>query len=216
MNTDIFYKIFNRLLLPVYPFRMYMHKHKCLFIHIPKNAGTSILSSLGHSRGRDHVEWRHYVGANPKWFENYHKFAICRHPMDRLLSAYQYAKRGGNKSPQDMRLKKYIDEHSDSFISFVDRVLDWTFIQENLLFKPQYLFVYDGEENIKVDTLLRFESLSEDWRILAEKLGVKQTLGKENTSANVSLPELSELLSAKVNELYEKDFRLFGYAGTGI
>jgi hypothetical protein len=195
-----------------------MHRHKCVFIHIPKNAGSAVLKLLGHEGGRDHVEWRHYNGCNPGWFAQYYKFAICRHPLDRLLSGYLYVLNGGNQSEQDIALRERICSQSSNFNSFVTNVLDNDFINENILFKPQYLFVYNPAGVCQVDSLLRFEQLEEDWQKLAKlngyplnlpKVNLNSTIENRHLNATYSLP--TEALN-KVMSLYHKDFALFNYS----
>ena len=69
-----------------------------IFIHIPKVAGTSILSMLGKKyTGRDHLPWYVYYTANPVYFQNAFKFSFVRNPWDRTFSAYRYLLAGGNQ-----------------------------------------------------------------------------------------------------------------------
>jgi hypothetical protein len=213
VSTDILYILFNRLPLPVYPYRMYMHKYKCIHIHIPKNAGTSVLRALGHQRGRDHVEWRHYAGANPRWFANYHKFAICRHPIDRLLSAYNYALRGGNHSETDRRLQQQVQKSKD-FNAFCESQLSPMFTRLNVLFAPQYAFVARDEKNLVIDSLLRFEQLDSDWRALATRFGINSELPAANQGCGASSEiwlTLSDRAKDTIRHVYSLDFALFGY-----
>lgn len=218
MLRHLLYRVFCRLPLPTYPYRMYMHKRKCIFIHIPKNAGSSILKTLGHKGGRDHVEWRHYDGANPRWFSQYKRFAVCRHPLERLYSAYIYALSAGNHSIQDRELKAYIESNSQSFEQFVENVLDQNFIQENVLFKPQYLFIYAADNILMVDVVLRFESLQRDWHDFAVNNTYPTILPEENFTNHTSLSvsdisqQLNQHAKLKINTLFKKDFDLFNYS----
>ena len=41
------------------------HERKCIFIHIPKNGGTSVCESLGLDRSL-HYTYRHYENHFPK------------------------------------------------------------------------------------------------------------------------------------------------------
>ena len=67
------------------------HKHKVIFIHIPKNAGTSVLEALGIQEF-GHRKWFEYQYDYPNEWETYLKFAIVRNPFDRFVSNYEYAK----------------------------------------------------------------------------------------------------------------------------
>ncbi len=40
-------RVLIRKLRVQYPYKEYMHRHRCIFVHIPKTAGTSIVTCLG-------------------------------------------------------------------------------------------------------------------------------------------------------------------------
>nr|WP_275451926.1 sulfotransferase family 2 domain-containing protein [Pseudoalteromonas sp. TB64] len=188
-----------------------MHKYKCIFIHIPKNAGSSIMKMLGDSKGRFHVESGYYKQVNDFFYSRYHTFAIVREPLDRLFSAYQYSCNGGNKSVEDLVLAKLIKNNSTDFLSFIDNILDMHFIMEQPLFKPQYLYVYErGVMN--VDTILYFESLEKNWSSFAEIHNLPTQLIQTNRSLlGEKIPILKNRHYEKVKQLYLPDYQLFKY-----
>ena len=66
-------------------------KHKLIFIHIPKNAGTSITNHLDmYDVG--HHNWSYYAINYPNKWREYKKISIIRNPWDRTVSCYEYAK----------------------------------------------------------------------------------------------------------------------------
>ena len=69
---------------------------KCIFIHVPKTAGTSFESALFNIRNRSqHAPlsyWRTRFKSE-EW-KNIPKFAVVRHPFHRLISGYTYWKNG--------------------------------------------------------------------------------------------------------------------------
>jgi hypothetical protein len=69
-------------------------EHQCIFIHIPKAAGTSVALTLFGEPSR-HVPWFEYYQANPRKFRKYFKFAFVRNPWDRLVSSYFFLRKGG-------------------------------------------------------------------------------------------------------------------------
>ena len=72
----------------------YPNAHCCVFIHIPKAAGTSLTRTLFDSPSR-HLHYTEYQRTNPRKFQQYFKFTFVRNPYDRLFSAYTFLKKGG-------------------------------------------------------------------------------------------------------------------------
>ena len=97
-----------------FPYRKHFTRNKCIFIHIPKAAGTSVLAALGKTKekGRDHVSWQVYKKASSRKFARYYKFTFVRNPYDRALSAYRYILSGGNQGKQDLAIAKEMAEYS--------------------------------------------------------------------------------------------------------
>ena len=95
-----------------------IHKKKCIFVHIPKCAGTSMEQFL-KDYGNNEIEYfgvfknrsLHHLTAyellmslRKKKFSKYYRFSIVRNPYDRLLSEYYWTpiygigyKNGGSK-----------------------------------------------------------------------------------------------------------------------
>lgn len=204
-------RLLKRLPFCVYPYKPYMHKYKCIFIHIPKNAGSSVMKALGDSGGRFHVESEYYNEVNDYFYKKYHRFAIVRHPLERLFSAYKYSLQGGNGSQSDKLLADKIKSNSHDFASFIDCLLDMHFIMQHKLFKPQYLFVCKNDLTLNIDTVLHFEKLAEQWPAFAKKHNLPNSLEFINRSEKVSLPILTSAQYKKINQLYYFDFERFGY-----
>lgn len=189
-----------------------MHSYKCIFIHIPKNAGTSVLKLFGDEEGRKHAKWYDFFESNDYFFSKYVKFAIVRHPVDRMISAYNYSINGGNYSSSDIALKSFISEQSSSFEEFIDKVLCCDFMMQQPLFLPQYLYIYDRELDIKVDVLLKYENLADDWKMFSCNYKLPHPLPWKNKSTNkVCKSVVSSSSMEKIQRLYRKDFELLGY-----
>ena len=68
------------------------HKRKLIFVHIPKNAGTSIMKSMGVENifGDKNIE--EYKKHYKNYWNVYKKFTVVRDPIDRFISAYKFAR----------------------------------------------------------------------------------------------------------------------------
>lgn len=198
-----------------YPYRPYFDKHECIFIHIPKAAGTSILTTLSSNNViyRDHSSWFDYSRYNNIKFKNYYKFTIVRNPYSRIVSAYTYLKNGGNKV-DDLYFKDLFEKENMTFEKFVLEYLDEYKIHEHILFKPQYLFIFDYKHNKQVDFIGKYENIDSDIYNIFKRINIKQKLKEENkTERKKEIEEYytnKEVLN-KVLSLYKKDFELLEY-----
>ena len=197
-------------------FQSFHDEFSCIFIHIPKTAGTSVERAIfktdhwlvGHRKALDYVKF------DEEKFHSYFSFAFVRNPFDRIVSAFHYLKQGGgntiDKNFADEHLKDCLDFRS--FIlalkndTFKEKILSW------MHFVPQYIYVCDEDKNILVDFLGKFESLEEDFSRLLELLNRKEDLSKANKSKHLSFKKYyDDMAFAVVKELYKDDFELFDY-----
>src|SRR6056300_1479823 len=77
---------------------MISKKYKCIFLNIPKNAGTSIVNAfdlswndedglfLNYGKYADTKQWEEYRD----FYYDYYVFAVVRNPWDRFISAWKY------------------------------------------------------------------------------------------------------------------------------
>jgi len=214
MLRGILSKIALRLTLNIPPYVSFMHKHQCIFIHLPKNAGTSVMKAFGYQGSRYHAKWKEFRRLNPKRFEQYHKFAIVREPHHRLRSAYRYLLAGGNQSVEDIALGEMIAKNTTSFEDFVLNFLTPDLVYRTPVLEPQYLYIFDTQDQCQVDTILRYEQLNTDWQLLMDKLDCNISLPWINKSKSdegtIGTEEVAECL-AKVRAIYQQDYRLLGY-----
>ena len=68
------------------------YSSKFIFIHVPKNAGTSIHKSVGLDKSI-HVTLKQYIKLLGKeQYESMFSFAFVRNPFSRFISLYNYAR----------------------------------------------------------------------------------------------------------------------------
>lgn len=165
------------------------HKHRFIFIHIPKNAGISMKLAL--MEAADDWESIAYVHATASevrnkvgrdiW-DNYFKFAFVKNPWDRAVSFYFWSR---GKKRKDT-LKVYSELNRMNY----DEWAQWLSEQElNKLPAHVWLqksFVTDMKDNLLVDYVGRFENLDRDWNFVCRKIGIKK---KPLTNHHTSMHE---------------------------
>ncbi|MEJ1472118.1 MAG: sulfotransferase family 2 domain-containing protein [Candidatus Sedimenticola sp. (ex Thyasira tokunagai)] len=198
-----------------YPYKKYCDKHKCIFIHIPKNAGTSVITLLNDNKKieQEHNTYWDYIRSDPIRFRTYEKFCIVRNPWDRLLSGYHYLKNGGNKG-SDKYLTSTFNSQCKDFNDFVMNWLTFDRIYGVTVLNPQFIYIYDfHNEKIVIENVLRFESLSKDFLAIKNSLGISDNLrilnrsGKSEIYSDFYTDEMAE----RISEFYSFDINLFNY-----
>jgi len=193
-------------------YRGYPDEHRCVFIHIPKAAGTSLTKTLFAAPSR-HLQYTEYERANPKKFKKYFKFTFVRNPYDRLFSAYTFLKKGGLNELD----RCWAEQNLASFPDFESFVHGWV-TPENIWswvhFKPQHWWVCDASFNVKVDFVGRFEQMDSDVAIVQDRLSLPVApLPKINVTDRpqaLESPYTAET-RAIVAQVYQTDFDLFAY-----
>ncbi len=195
---------------------------KCIFIHIPKTAGTSVEQFLRDNETndlrfhgyRDGRSTHHFPALRlkkeltPSLFNSYYRFSIVRNPYDRLLSEYYWTpipnvgyKKGGDKST----FLKYVLYVVKNKYYFTNRYNDH--------FIPQYLFVYDEKKKLLVNQLFRYEDL--DWvkEFLKKKLNIKNDMRHLNATKTGPMEKVAWTDEEKeiIYAIYKNDFILFNY-----
>lgn len=208
--------------------------HKCIFIHIPKCAGTSIESALSmhgdipdvglrpyrnqkfdpehlFGKGAQHFtleEIRSYM--NPGEFSDYFKFTFVRNPWDRFISACAWnVSRKKNKhefSYSPLRKEDVIKE----IFGIVKRKILKKNVQPHFL--PQWIFICDVNGKISIDFIGRFENLNSDWEKVCEALSVDLPLETRMSSNHEHYSRYyNPITRLIVHFMYRKDIKLFGY-----
>lgn len=202
----------GRELFDPFPYRRYMRKNRCIFIHIPKVAGTSIRKTLGAwQKDRDHCDYKVYLRANPSRFRDYYKFCFVRNPWDRVASVYTYYQQGGNQT-SDMSYQKLIQKHYPTFSSFVEKFITPESIHKHLHLVPQNTYIYDHEGRLMVDFVGKMEDIERDFEHVKRELGLHRNLQKKNSSGLFDYRKLyTDALAERISEIYREDVALFHY-----
>lgn len=186
----------------------------CIFVHIPKAAGISVSRALfGCGVGLKTVSDYRRIFADDFW--RYFKFTVVRNPFSRVVSAYEFLKRGGHPAWPDDR--RYCDEVLSEYKGFEDFILEELdqAVEEQVHFRPQVNFLTLDEE-LAVDYVAQLETLETDFEVICEHLGVERELPHENRTGDDRPPLTSyyerEDVADTVRTLYTDDFSLLDYS----
>lgn len=199
-----------------FPYEPYCDRLGCIFIHIPKCAGSSVHAVLSPSLRvpRWHANYRLYRTSDKRRFESYFKFTVVRNPWDRVYSGYEYLRSGGNRRSGDRPLAERIQRECADFREFV---LDWLSqdaLHGVLLLRPQFTFIYDlPRERLMVDDLCRFENLGDDLARVFGRLGIEAGVPHVNASPTDDFRKayVDPRMVDRIGELYARDARLLDY-----
>ncbi|EFO9214487.1 sulfotransferase family protein, partial [Campylobacter lari] len=196
-------------------FKDFHDKYKCIFIHVPKVAGSSIERVI-YQTDRwlvGHVKASDYVKLDRDRFENYFSFGFVRNPYDRVVSAYHYLK---NDSPDPLDIKwGKLNIRDLEFKEFVLKLQDEDFKQKILTknhFSFQYEYLCDENMNVLVDFVGRFEQLNSDFKKILNILNRKDSLIHVNKSKRCNYKDYYNCETYKIiREIYKNDFEIFDY-----
>jgi hypothetical protein len=188
-------------------------KSGCIFVHIPKCAGTSIRESFRIPRGGHATLIDYQLRLPPEDFERTFKFTFVRNPWDRLASAFFFLKNQGMKSN-----RKWADKNLAAWNDFDAFVRGWVTV-ENVWsyshFRPQFYFVSTEHKRPAVDFVGFYENIADDFSFLCAKLKIQAPLREENSNS-LRARDFRKHYTAEtqriVAEVYAEDIRLFGYS----
>jgi len=163
------------------------------FIHIPKTAGMSICQAIKQTSGH-----RPIVNAVDDDFI----FSCVRNPYDRAVSLFYFLKQ---KSPEYCKQFISKNETPDSFWlkAKTRRQVSFT--------APQRYWL---KGSARIDCLLRFETLADDWAELANKYKLSRLKHINRSTLRTTQSwqdELTDESIAIIGELYADDFEHLGY-----
>lgn len=191
-------------------------RHDCIFIHVPKCAGTSVSKALFADEAAWHLPLTWYESAHPEFYRRAFKFAFVRDPLERAYSAYRYLSRDRGVK-RDRPAMEMVQRYSD-FDSFIKGWLCPENALRQIHFAPQWLFLCNHLGDVSVDFVGRQERIDEDFRAVCEQLGIRATLGRDNVSSGPKdgpAPSVQKYCSDQARriilETYRRDYQLFGY-----
>jgi len=192
---------------------------KCIFIHIPKTAGTSIEQFI-RDNGRNEINFLgvrnnrslHHLTAiellkEIKLFYQYYRFSMVRNPYDRFLSEYYWTPilNVGYKSGKS----------KTDFLNYVENIVKKKEYFTNIYndhFIPQYYFLFNKKNQLLVNEVFRYENLDDSVEYLKKKLNIQTTFPKLNyTNANIQKEDWTDTEKERIYKIYNIDFIVFKY-----
>ena len=185
-----------------------------IFIHIPKNGGTSINKAL-YGRFQGHYRLADVERYAPEPCRNLPVLAVTRNPWARLYSAWKFARLGstGPGSPGIRRPWMYTHERFETFEKFV---VEWL-PRQNLdrvdyVFRPQAQWL-KSRHGRQIDCLGRIEDVQ------TYKPWIRGVLGEEIEIPwlNVTAPpkeywlQYNRRMTEVVADVYSDDLALMDY-----
>jgi chondroitin 4-sulfotransferase 11 len=187
---------------------MIIYKYNTIFIHIPKNAGTSIETYFKNKnfkkQPRKHADIEDIKKDFLDLYRSYDKFAIIRNPYDRMVSWYFFIKHKLTSMEKTYKMPPF-----DDWIK--DPSKYWKVIRDPIGFlKPQYEWIDETVEIIK------FENIHVELNNFFKKIGNPYfrtiDLPIINKSKHKHYLEYYNKKSLDVvYNKYKKDFKYFNY-----
>jgi hypothetical protein len=187
------------------------HKLKCIFIHIPRTAGSSLSTAInkGDRREKGYIEGPIHFGKN--WvvkeygedlWDEYFKFSFVRNPWDRLLSQYTWRRAKNQDDVQERDFNEWVLWRS-------------TQTKKRETLTKQADTITCGNEII-VDFIGRYENLHQDYITLCKEIGISSPyeLPHKHNKKSGRLPYneiYTDVTRDIVKKYYSKDIGMFGY-----
>jgi hypothetical protein len=213
---------------------MISHKHKCIFIHIPKTAGMSVYSFFypGIKFHYANPDYERLFGWCPKrkihmqhatskqlletelitqeQWNTYYKFCFVRNPWDRAYSDYKWI---NNFSGVNGSFKNYVNKTKEYEGILTDKTVN-KYLGDHLL--PQTDF-FDFEGAYKLNFIGRFENFTNDIKRVMGDLSIDRTFDAfQNKSVRIKDYSKFYTNSQKqmVEEKFKRDIELLEYEFT--
>ena len=182
---------------------MISHKHQCIFIHIPKCAGTSIEKALGHFDSNTGKVWQDHRSLRmieqpliiPNVFSSienlievrrriHHQFLVV-HPLNKLTVTKEqysnYYKFTFIRNPWARAFSMYKNVMRDNFHKKNYEIAGELSFKKFLrlhsgkgLLRPQTYWIKDFSASITLDFIGRFETLIEDFHQVCKAMHLPQ------------------------------------------
>lgn len=189
-------------------------QHKLIFIHIPKNAGTSISKKL-EMKDIGHHTWNYYAHRYPQKWKTYKKIAIIRNPWERVVSCYEYSKllnsywHSVNGKSKEGKHLDYELLKNKTFEECLNILKDNPKQLKHQGWKDQHHYIFKGNNSI-IDKMIKIENLNKELSIIMETNISIPHINVSNTTNYRDYYHNKEMIKI-VGDIYKKDIEFFKY-----
>lgn len=179
-----------------------------LFVHVPKNAGTSIKQAL-YPFDPGHATVRYYQMIVPEILKNVDSMAIIRDPIDRFLSAFDFVRNsGGSHVPISRKSTNRLSRIAtiDDFLDHLEAIAGNWFLTDHVA-RPQWWYIVNEEGLIAVKNLWIFSQNNKNLTEYLSKYGIHEIPVVNQT--NRKSRELTVEQKHRVHRIYEWDFAIY-------
>lgn len=175
-----------------------------LFVHVPKNAGTSVSGRLYGTQVK-HASVRYYAAVAPDLLD-LPAFAVVRDPVERFLSAFAYARAGGTAD----RAISHPFRRTYAAFKGVNDAIDHLAaarspFQVDHVFRPQSWYLHDAAGTCRVPFLVPYEMLD----ALGALTGLPELAVLPRTNrCSAPPPPLTQEQDAFIRTFYAGDYAL--------
>ena len=206
-------QVVNKSMSASVAFPKAFQQHACLFIHVPKCAGSSVCQAMFDGWRPGHLPLYWYQEQFPQQFATAWKFAFVRDPLERAYSAFAFL-RGNELSGRDQAAQQLVRQYRD-FDDFVLRWLHPENIPRQLHFAAQTDFLTDSLGHLALDFIGYQEHLQRDFQLVCEQLSLASQLPHVNSSRQRQPMPAREFCTTRtrrlVRRVYQRDYELLGY-----
>lgn len=187
-----------------------------LFIHIPKNAGSSISKALYNDYQTGHRTITEFQSIDPEWVDQAWSFAIYRHPLDRLVSAHTFLVQGGYEGVWiDSRLGASLVK---DFNDFVPWLAENPWMMRYWHFHTQQSYICNENGELQIDTLFGMNDMNEISNQISARTGKECPIKHINPSKrrNDWQSYYTDNTRKIAEEIYADDFKLESHIHTPL
>lgn len=196
---------------------MISHEHKCIFIHIPRTAGTFIEHAIcgkdwwGVSSNTKHILASTAKEVYKDYWNDYFKFSIVRDPWDRMVSLSRYANHFGVKITNNQL------DFEDYKTRYTPVEIDRRSKSKNAPVNPIPHAVYLNILDEDLDFIGKFEDLEGSLEYISDNVKAKISPPKNKVEGGDPNKKhyshyYNDFSRKEVYNLYSKDIAHFNYS----